>query len=212
MKTISVILVLAATQLFLPGCNELMLAGSPQLQLHDKPQMLSTAQAKVVILAHDFFHARWNQGGGGTAHQYKTSIVGDFPTVLDQATGLMWQRVGSGQPQTNADAIAYIKTLNANKSGGFDDWRLPTLEEAMSLMTSPEHGQAAQVTTADTSQRPVYHIDRALEISGAYFVWTADLESSKRAWVVYFLDGVCTPESLQFNAYVRAVRTSVPLT
>jgi len=200
MKMYSAILVLAATQLFLPHCN--------RLPLQNKPQTLSVVQAKAMVLAHDFFHARWNQGGGGAVHQYKTSAVDDFPTVLDQATGLMWQRVGSGKPQTHADAIAYIKTLNAAKSGGFDDWRLPTLEEAMSLMTSPEHGQGGQIVTADISQKGVYHIDKSLDISGAYFIWTADLESSTRAWVVYYLDGVCAPESLQFNSYVRAVRAS----
>src|SRR5262245_31354918 len=118
MKMYSAILVLAATQLFLPHCN--------QLALQNKPQTLSLVQAKAMVLAHDFFHAHWNQGGGGAVHQYKTSAVDDFPTVLDQATGLMWQRVGSGKPQNHADAIAYIKTLNAAKSGGFDDWRLPT--------------------------------------------------------------------------------------
>jgi hypothetical protein len=177
--------------------------------LRSEPQTLSKEQAEITIVTHGFFHERWNQGGGESVHTYETTVQGGVLTVSDKATGLMWQRGGGSSRQTYDEAKAYIKDLNASKFGGFHDWRLPTLEEAMSLMTSPEHGQAGQVIVgAEPSQKVIYHIDKSFEIGGAYFIWTADRESSTQAWVVHFLNGRCTPESLEFNAYVRAVRTN----
>src|SRR5262249_24743946 len=153
----------------------------------------------------DFFHARWNQGGG-IVHAYEAKVNGGALVVYDQATGLMWQRGGSApQARTYDAAKTHIKTLNASNFGGFHDWRLPTLEEAMSLMTSRQPGQSPETGTL---QKTVYHIDRSFEITGAYFIWTADFEPASRAWVVYFADGTCAPESLSFNAYVRAVRSN----
>jgi serine/threonine-protein kinase len=59
----------------------------------------------------------------------------DLLVVVDDATGLMWQRGGPSDGRlTFEEAEEYIAQLNAERWGGFDDWRLPTLEEAMSLM------------------------------------------------------------------------------
>jgi hypothetical protein len=176
--------------------------------LRSEPQKLSEEQAKATIVIHDFFEARWNQGGGGSVHTYEPAVHGGVLTVSDNAMGLMWQRGGDSNLRTYDGAKGYIKDLNDSKYGGFNDWRLPTLEEAMSLVTSPEHGQPGKVIIGAETSQVVYHIDKSFQIGGAYFIWTTDLESSTQAWVVYFLDGSCTPENLESNAYVRAVRSN----
>jgi hypothetical protein len=69
-------------------------------------------------------------------------ISADGLTVLDQTTGLTWQR----SPDTNGDgtltrqdkltlaqAQAWPVKLNAARFGGFDDWRLPSIKELYSL-------------------------------------------------------------------------------
>lgn len=33
------------------------------------------------------------------------------------------------------------------------------------------------------------------------------MEGPGRGWMVYFWDGICADEKLEFNAYVRAVRS-----
>jgi hypothetical protein len=90
---------------------------------------------------------------------------------------------------------------------GFTDWRLPTLEEAMSLMTSEKNGVPREMILGQERQKGVMHLHPLFDSNAAPFIWTADAVSASRGWVVYFWDGMCDPESLQFNAYVRAVRS-----
>lgn len=177
------------------------------VRLRSDKATLSTDEAKVMIATRNFYRADWNEGGMGIAHQYESQILQGALVVLDHATGLMWQKGGSGEPVGLQGAGDYVRALNTRKFGGFDDWRLPTLEEAMSLMTTPEGGRPREAMYGEETRQGVYHIDRVFEKGAAYFIWTADLQSPGRAWVVYFWDGICHPESLDFNASVRAVRS-----
>ncbi len=180
------------------------------VHLRSEKRTISVDEAKVMVVTQKFFRADWNAGGKGLAHQYETKAVQNVLVVVDHATGLMWQRGGSGDIVQGGmkGADEYVIGLNTKKFAGFDDWRLPTLEEAMSLMTSPEKGQPGEVNDGDDHiVKGVDHIDGSFENSAAPFLWTSDLQSPARGWVVYFWDGICDLESLEFNAYVRAVRS-----
>jgi hypothetical protein len=76
------------------------------------------------------------------AHPASYTLSADGLTVLDNVTGLTWQR----SPDTDGDgaltrrdkltlrqAQALPAKLNAAKFGGFDDWRLPSIKEQYSL-------------------------------------------------------------------------------
>jgi hypothetical protein len=54
--------------------------------------------------------------------------------VINHATGLMWQKLGSETRLTYEQAQEYIKTLNRQQFAGYNDWRLPTLPELMFLL------------------------------------------------------------------------------
>jgi hypothetical protein len=178
--------------------------------LRSEKRTISVDEAKVMVVTQKFFRADWNAGGKGLEHQYETKAVQNVLVVVDHATGLMWQRGGSGFIVQGGmkGAEEYVRGLNTKKFAGFDDWRLPTLEEAMSLMTPPEKGQPGEVNDGDGHiVKGVDHIDASFENSAAPFLWTSDVQSPARGWVVYFWDGICDSESLEFNAYVRAVRS-----
>lgn len=178
----------------------------PRIHLRSQGRILSRDDTKVMTVAHNFYHATWNATGKGVAHQLDIETLQDALVVVDPTTDLMWQRGAAPELMSQQEAEEYARSLNARKLGGFDDWRLPTLEEAMSLMTAPEDGRRGESLYGNKIRNGVYHISPVFEIT-AHFVWTADIESSRRGWVVYFWDGICETEEFGFRAYARAVRS-----
>jgi hypothetical protein len=190
--------------------NSVGAARQVAVHLRSEKQAVSVDDAKVMVVTQNFFRVDWNASGKGLAHRYETKALNNALLVVDHATSLMWQRGGSGNPVQGGMKAAqqYVQALNAKKFAGFDDWRLPTLEEAMSLMTPPEKGQPGEVNDGDGHIIKGFdHIDASFENSAAPFLWTSDSQSPTRGWVVYFWDGICDLESVDFNAYVRAVRS-----
>lgn len=157
--------------------------------LRSRPTTLSKAQVSLMLREFDFFDNEMNPAAKGVKHEYERR--GEI--VLDGATGLMWQRGGSEDRVTFADAEKHIQKLNREKFAGYSDWRLPTLEEAMSLMESTQKSGVLYVD-------PVFHKTQ-------HWIWTADKESAGVAWLVAFRTGVCYTSGFGLNSdYVRAVR------
>jgi hypothetical protein len=181
----------------------------PVLRLRSQGSTVALRQAKAMVSANGFYCRGWNEGARGVEHQYETRVLDQELVVADRATGLMWQKGGSeGECFTFQGAGEYARNLNADSFAGFMDWRVPTLEEAMSLMTPEQGGMGDQALLGNQVVHGVMHLDPAFEKGAAPFIWTSDLsESPGRGWVVYFWDGVCQTEVLDFNAYVRAVRS-----
>ena len=55
-------------------------------------------------------------------------------TVIDQATGLMWQRGDSQQGMNWEEALAWVQDRNVERYLGYDDWRLPNAKELQSIV------------------------------------------------------------------------------
>ena len=112
--------------------------------------------------------------------------------VVDHATGLMWEKSGSPDSITYEKAEAYIRDLNRKKFAGFDDWRLPTVDELASLLEPEERsGDLYIAPPFDTKQR---------------WCWTSDKRGSGSAWNVRFSCGCVSWGDVGSPSYVRAVR------
>ncbi|MBL7075499.1 DUF1566 domain-containing protein [candidate division KSB1 bacterium] len=159
--------------------------------LRHKPKILSSDVVKVLLAKHGFYEKRWNPSGKGIAHRYESQIRDNAVILLDAATGLMWEKGGSSDRMTFADAEQYVHRINAEKFAGFNDWRLPTVEEAMSLMEPQAYDR--------------FHIDPEFE-RGINFIWTSDRATDGRIWMLYFYDGMLNLEPDSYNAWVRVVR------
>jgi hypothetical protein len=167
--------------------------GEPRLTLRAEPATVSPEEVSIMLVRHNLFCAWLNEGGAGIANQFESKIVGNSVVIIDHATRLMWQKTGSGKGiQGGPDATAYVEKANDKKPGGFGDWRLPTLEEAMAVNAAGKHGN--------------FHLDPVFDRSAAPFIWTADIPSDGRRWMVYYADGCCQTEKLGFHAYIRLVR------
>ncbi len=142
-----------------------------------------------MITANNYYARRLNPDGAGIENDFEVRVVEKDTVIYDAATSLTWQAT-TELPQLNWErAQAYVDTLTY---AGFDDWRLPTLEEAMSLMEPKknEHG---------------LYIDPIFDMKQRW-IWTADKYSASRAWYVSFIDGYCYGVDVFNNRYVRAVR------
>lgn len=101
---------------------------------------------------------------------YKIDATNDV--VVDNVTGLMWQRtVDSQSSYTWAEAMSYCENL---VHGGHDDWRLPWRIELVSLIDFNKANPAM-----DTAAFPNAPSDS---------FWSASTDN-KGVWFVYFSDG-----------------------
>lgn len=152
---------------------------------------LHPENVQSMLTKYGFFDSNRQRGGNGISHLYE--LRQDGKVVVDQATGLIWQQAGSDGYISYKGAHGYVAELNRNKRSGFDDWRLPTLEEAMSLL-EPEKRDGLYLD-------PVF--DRKQQ-----WIWTTDYPDAGAAWVVAFNDGGCYDGArVNYYGYVRAVRS-----
>lgn len=85
--------------------------------------------------------AFYGQDGQFDGNRFNYAISVDDLTVSDAVTQLTWMRNFAVNPDdeddfrfTHEEALEYIDWLNAEKFGGFSDWRLPSVKELYSLM------------------------------------------------------------------------------
>ena len=134
-----------------------------------------------------------NGNGKGFDHQYEAKTINGDKVVIDSASGLMWQQSGSDNPMKYEAAKKWIDKLNQKGYAGFNDWRLPTIEETMSLM-EPE--------SMELYINPIFDKEQS-------WIWTADQVKgeSRAAWVVDFEEADGSWRNVNHDSYVRAVRS-----
>ena len=117
-------------------------------------------------------------------------------TVTDNVTGLMWQQQDDNTKRNWDNAGAYCNYLSL---GGYNDWRLPTKREFMSIVY---YG----------TRTPVYApaIDANAFPGTKIFYWSATpnpVDTSK-AWLFDFSYGMIGSKSKGLSYFVRCVRGS----
>ncbi|MFH2218843.1 MAG: DUF1566 domain-containing protein, partial [Pseudomonadota bacterium] len=94
-------------------------------------RMVSTSEVKILNYEElNFFDSKWNPDGN-FANDFADNGNG---TATDRATGLMWQKSGSDEKEIYSPTTGYVKKLNRERFAGYNDWRVPTLEELASLL------------------------------------------------------------------------------
>ncbi|MDZ7319222.1 MAG: TIR domain-containing protein [candidate division KSB1 bacterium] len=162
-------------------------------QYRSTAQKLSDQDVMAMLKKYNFFDKKRNDSGNRESHfepqQYPGAAV-----VMDHEAGLMWLKSGSDKSFWYENARSWTQSLNQNRLAGFADWRLPTLEEAMSLVNR-------------------YPLNQGLFLDNAFdqlqtSIWTADIATGgNRAWVVFFNYATCLANCFDFAHYVRPVRS-----
>ncbi|MEA3314806.1 MAG: DUF1566 domain-containing protein [Campylobacterota bacterium] len=99
------------------------------------------------------------------------------------------------------DAFSYAKKLNSINYGGFNDWRVPSIDELKTILTKDESkikGYADQY----------YYTKLPLAKNMNYYYWSAttDVLYTDYAWYVDFNNGVDSNGDKTYSVYVRCVR------
>ena len=192
-------------------------------------------------------------GDQDTPMRFSLYAVGADECIVDETTGLMWERkqdnsgglrqtgasytwyntvdnINGGDPGTNSAAgggfgivctldncttSAYIEAVNQANNGaglcGFTDWRLPRLDELLTLVHydppcryRDSNDQCIEwEATIDLTAFP-------LTARGPYWSASPSAYQPGKAWVVDFADGSFTTRLKQEWGYLRAVRRLRP--
>jgi len=136
---------------------------------------------------------------------------------------LMWENISYSQEEENAykdqksyghvmdwhEAMAYAKNL---RLGGYDDWRLPTIEELKEVVTLCG-GEFARRDDDDRREKADRNIENALyqeayKVKGFSSCWssTTYANSNNVVWIVSFHYGAQSKYLKDYYFYVRCVR------
>jgi len=117
-------------------CPPIMLAeDEPQITLNSTYRDLSVYQVQSISnisirKKHDYgFY-----GYSTVTHRYENKPINEDDVVINHATGLMWHQSGSEKDMGWNEAKQWVGDLNGRGYAGYHDWRLPTVEEAASLL------------------------------------------------------------------------------
>ena len=169
---------------------------------------LKQKEIKYMLRAYGFYDKSLNP-----LYTFENSYTdnGD-KTITNRRIGLMWQKDGSSYRLLMYEAKIYITRLNKNKFAGHSNWRLPTIEELVSLMEKNKKNGVHIDLLFDNKQKRCWSND-GVELAineGKIAAWIVDFDSGsikKAVW--YKFHGPAWQSWYEFmpDNYVRAVRT-----
>ncbi len=128
------------------------------------------------------FIKRWNfyDGDYNPDGSFENFLVdpGDGRVVVDLRTGLMWQRAGLDITAVRSMKLK-IEQLNKDGFAGFHDWRMPGMEEAMSLMDREMNSKGIHLNPCFSKEQPFIFVN-AQRKPGGY--WYVDYKHGRAFW------------------------------
>ena len=137
-------------------------------QLRSSPMVISEAEIGRLVVQGNFFESRYNPAGF-----FQNSLVPGYDqrTAIDLRTNITWQLGGSDHSSIRKLG-GWIEELNRTRFGGHHDWRLPTIDEVLSLLEPEKNANGL-------------HIDSCFSATQTY-VFTADRRQPGGFWLVDF--------------------------
>ncbi|MBB3697643.1 DUF1566 domain-containing protein [Flammeovirga yaeyamensis] len=132
---------------------------------------------------------------GNTSYGINQFVDNEDETISDIATGLMWDKEDSQKAMEWAEALTWVKSLNASNYKGYNDWRLPNAKELHSILDYSRSPQSTNSAAID----PIFSISK-IEVEGGLmdypFFWssTTHLNLQRASNAVY----LCFGEALGF--------------
>jgi TPR repeat protein len=138
-------------------------------------KFLNEQDISEMLGAKNLFDAQRNPGGT-FGHQYEIRNVAGVRLIFDRATKLVWLRQANLVKMNLKKAEDWIASLSAAGYGGIGSWRLPTVEEAASLLKKNPANEKAFLDA-------VFGVD-------IRSIWTGDGLTESRSWIIDFRNGL----------------------
>ncbi|MCP5047553.1 MAG: protein kinase [bacterium] len=163
-----------------------------RITLRSQYATITVEDVKQMLTSRGFFDKYYNKTGN-FKNRMVLKKVGSDKLVTDYATGLEWHQSGSENYMKLGKVGQWLAELNKKTYAGHSDWRLPTLEEAASLLESSEN-QSRLFTDGIFSREQQY-------------IWTGDSLDTTKTWAIDFFGGDVNRVGSTFTAFVRPVRS-----
>jgi hypothetical protein len=178
-------------------------AEEPHITLRSSYSDLSISQVHSMSNISIRKKRDWGFVGHSTiSNSYNLRSISGDKVVVDSATGLMWHQNGFSKKSFAYgttkimkwdEAKEWVRNFNSRGYAGYHDWRLPTVEEAVSLLESGKSNGR--------------YIDPVFSKKQEW-IWTGDRKTgSKAAWEVNFRYGHVLPTAIGGYNCVRPVRS-----
>lgn len=124
-------------------------------------------------------------------------VVNDDDTITDKVTGLMWRKTS----HNNEDWEGALLSCEALVSEGFDDWRLPSRAELLSIVDyTKDPVESALIGST-------FSVEKDLYWTSTSYVKAVTDDPAGRAWAINFADGTLVGvKKDDTSPYVLAVR------
>lgn len=119
--------------------------------------------------------------------------------VRDNVTGLIWEvktEINASEKYNWSDAVSYCENLSI---GSFSDWRLPTIEEFVSIA---DYGK----------NNPAINTEYFPNIQSGFYWSSEEVAGTFDAWYYNYANGTSAPKGIYYSYYTTAVRcgNSIP--
>jgi hypothetical protein len=143
----------------------------PELQsvsLRSEPLTFGDDAVNGIVRQGNFFDSTENTEGYSNNYLVDN---GDHLTVTDRITNIMWMR-GGCDINSIVTMVNWVATLNREKFAGYSDWRLPTVEEGLTLLEKEKNDRGLYIRPCFSAAQP--------------FIFTADQRDPGGHWFIDF--------------------------
>jgi len=179
------------------GCTVKEKPLSAPVTLRSEYQTLDDQQVETMIKKHGIFDIRRNKYQSfanrfelKSAKRQADGKTFEEKVIIDHNTRLVWHQSGSDLPLNFDEAKEWLKDFNQRGYCGYYNWRLPTLEEAATLL----EGQRINKCYIDPLFSPVQKSIR-----------TGDMYQGYRTWGVSYFHGSIFKVGINEQDYLRPV-------
>ncbi len=179
-----------------PSTPAAAVAGAPAPPpLRSAPGVLDEKELAEALAAKGLYDALRNPAGGRRP-EFEERPSSGLALVADPASGLVWTKRPHAVKMSLSRSRQWIESLNRIRYGGIGTWRLPTAEEAATLLRPP-------------AGLPSRYLAEPFSADAAA-VWTADRLSESESWIVDFQAGSLRPSRTRARLATWMV-SSLPL-